>query len=243
MKYRRIVLKLSGEALAGTSGHGIDSSRAGGICDEVAALSRGGSEIVLVVGGGNIFRGATGTGGGIGRAAGDMIGMLATLINALALKEFLQARSTPTSVFSAVHVEKAAPFFVREKALEALGRGDVVIVACGTGNPYFTTDTAAALRCAELGAEVLLKGTKVDGVYDRDPVTNPHAKRFDRLDYDEAIGRNLRVMDITALSFCRENAIPIIVFDLTEEGNLGRCVSGEPVGSIVSKEGFSNGGH
>lgn len=237
IKYKRILLKLSGEALAGSKGFGIDASIASQIADDIADIHSDGIQIGIVIGGGNMIRGATAQ--GVSRVAGDTMGMLATVINSIALKEYLESRNIPARVLNAVNIDKAGEFYTPELAIEYLNRGSVVILAGGTGNPYFTTDTAAALRCAEINAEVLLKATKVDGVYDSDPVKNPAAVRFETLSHSEALARGLKVMDGTAFSFCLENSIDIIVFKLLEKGNLRRCVEGQPIGSIVKTGGKS----
>jgi uridylate kinase len=235
LKFRRILLKLSGEALAGAAGYGLDREVCGRVASEIAGVSRRGVEIGIVIGGGNILRGASA--GGIPRVTADTMGMLATVMNSLALAAFLEQAGCGAKVLTAVSVEGAGEYFTAGKALEYLAAGSVVIIAGGTGNPFFTTDTAAALRCAEIGAEVLLKATKVDGVYDSDPVKNPKARRLACITHAEAIGRNLKVMDATAFSFCRENNIPIIVFKLAETGNLLKCIEGKKVGSIVTTGG------
>lgn len=235
LKYRRVLLKLSGEALAGQRGYGLDSTASNLITAEIQEAHRLGVQLGIVIGGGNIFRGVSQAAQGMSRVAADAMGMLATVINGLALREFLREKQVPAVVTSAHAVPKAAELFVAEQAREHLEQGRVVIVAGGTGNPYFTTDTAAALRCAELDAEAVLKATKVDGVYDSDPVENPKATKFDTITHQEALRRNLRVMDATAFSFCMEHSIPIIVFKLLQKGNLRKCLEGAPVGSTVSK--------
>jgi uridylate kinase len=236
LKYRRILLKLSGEALAG-AGVTLDPMVCKRIANEIAGVHARGVEIGIVIGGGNIVRGASAK--NIPRVAADIMGMLATVINSLALAGFLEQAGCPSRVLTAVSVEGAGEYFTSSKALEYLAEGAVVIIAGGTGNPFFTTDTAAALRCAEIGAEALLKATKVDGVYDSDPVKNPRAVRFDRISHAEALARNLRVMDATAFSFCRENKIPIVVFKLSESGNLRKCIEGKKVGTLVTTGGSS----
>jgi uridylate kinase len=233
--YRRILLKLSGEALAESSGHGLDPSVSTTICRDIRELVRGGVQIAVVVGGGNIFRGGSPSAASMNRSVADAIGMLATVINSLALGEYLAREQVAAQVMSANRIDKVAELYTAARAVQYLEQGRVVIVAGGTGNPYFTTDTAAALRCAEIGAEVLLKATKVEGVYDSDPVGNPAAVKFDSITHEEALARGLKVMDATAFSFCMVNRIPIIVFKL-EQGSLRKCVEGVPVGTIVAKD-------
>lgn len=235
INFKRILLKLSGEALAGNKGFGIDPIIAEQIASEVADAVRAGVQVGIVIGGGNIIRGATAQ--GVSRVAGDAMGMLATVINSIAFGEHLRRGGIEARVLTAVHLDKAGEFYTPESAIEHLQKGRVVLLAGGTGNPFFTTDTAAALRCAEIDAEVILKATKVDGVYDSDPLKNPEAKRFNQISHAEALSRNLKVMDSTAFSFCMEQDIPIIVFKLLEKGNLAKCIEGQPVGSIVKKGG------
>jgi len=231
--YRRVLLKLSGEALQGASSGGIDSATVGRFADELAAAAKEGVQIGLVVGGGNIFRGAEGAETGLDRPTGDYMGMLATVINALAIQAAVEARGVPTRVLSAIEMPPVAERYIRRRATRHLDKGRVVIFAAGTGNPFFTTDTAAALRANEIGAEVLLKATKVDGVYDADPKKDPGAKRFTTLGFTEVLSRNLRVMDATAISLCRENQLPVIVFDLTQPGNILKVLHGDPIGTLV----------
>jgi uridylate kinase len=235
--FKRILLKLSGEALGGSKEHGIDPAAARTIASEIKGVYDAGVQIGIVVGGGNIYRGASGS-EGVGRVAGDSMGMLATVINSIALHEYFDAAGIPSSVYTSVSIDKAGKLFIREDALKDLDDGRAVIVAGGTGNPFFTTDTAAALRAAELEADLLVKATKVDGVYDADPVRNPGARKFETISYAEALSRNLKVMDATAFSFCMENAIPIVVLKLMDLGNLYKCVvDGAKVGSIISTKG------
>ena len=232
--YSRILLKLSGEALDGASGQGcIDFETVGRFADEIAAAAREGVQIGLVVGGGNIYRGARGAANGPDRPTGDYMGMLATVINALAVQGALEARGVDTRVMSAIEMPPVAERYIRRRAMRHLEKGRVVICAAGTGNPFFTTDTAAALRASEIDAEVLMKATNVDGVYDADPKVNPDAKRFDSLSYTETLTRNLRVMDATAISLCRENKLPVIVFDLNAPGSIFRVLHGESIGTLV----------
>jgi uridylate kinase len=236
MRYRRILLKLSGEALAGPARFGLDPAVCLSIAREIAGIHKSGVEIGIVIGGGNYMRGASTT--EIPRVTADTMGMLATVINSLALENFLEQAGCPAAVLTAVAIEGAGAYFTSEKAEKHFSKGEVVIIAGGTGSPFFTTDTAAALRAAEIGAEVLIKATKVDGVYSSDPVKNPSAKKYDRLTHAEALEKKLRVMDATAFSFCRENNIPIVVLKLLEPGNLLKCVSGKPVGSIIATGGL-----
>jgi uridylate kinase len=235
LKYKRVLLKLSGEALAGNKGYGIDNSIVEQIASEIAELCDNGVQFGVVIGGGNILRGASTE--GVSRVAGDTMGMLATVINSIALKESLQKFGVEAIVLTAVHMDRAGELFTVDAAKSHLGKNRVVILAGGTGNPFFTTDTASALRCAEIGAEVLLKATKVDGIYDSDPVKNPGAKRFEEISHSEALTRNLKIMDATAFSFCMEQSIPIIIFKLLEPGNLRKCIEGLPVGSIIQTGG------
>jgi uridylate kinase len=234
--YRRILLKLSGEALEGAQGHGIEASTLGRVADEVGECRAAGAEIAIVVGGGNFFRGVAGAASGMERATADTIGMLATVMNGLALRDALERRGCKASVLSAFAAGPEALPFSRRLSLERLGAGEVVILTAGTGSPYFTTDTAAALRALEIGADALLKATRVDGIYDRDPLAGADAGaavRFDELTYDEVLSRRLRVMDLTAVTLCRENALPLVVFALAPPGNLRRVLLGEAVGSRV----------
>jgi uridylate kinase len=232
--YKRILLKLSGEVLAGSKGFGFDAEVAERIASDIKEVSDAGVQIGVVIGAGNIFRG--GSARDLNRTAADTIGMMATVINSLFLKEYLEKSGCRACVMSAIPIPKAAQYFVAESAIRRLEAGIVVIVAGGTGNPFFTTDTAAALRCAEIKADILLKATKVDGVYDSDPAKNPAAKKFQSITHAEALAKGLKVMDATALSLCMENNIPIMVFKLLERGNLRKCVEGLPIGTIVRKE-------
>jgi uridylate kinase len=233
-KYSRILLKLSGEALGGEAGVGICPTAVHGMAEEIREVRELGVEVVVVVGGGNIFRGLSGSERGIERATGDYMGMLATVINALALQDALEKIGVATRVQSAISMAQVAEPFIRRRAVRHLQKGRVVIFGGGTGNPYFSTDTAAALRANEIGAEVILKATKVDGIYDSDPKKNPKAKRFDRITYIDALQRQLKVMDSTAFSLCMDNKMPIIVFDLFRSHNLRRVLMGEPVGTVVT---------
>lgn len=233
-KYRRVLLKLTGEAMGDAAGVGISIDRIHRIASEIREVHRLGVQVGVVVGGGNIFRGIQGSRKGIERATGDQMGMLATVINALALQDALEKLEVPTRVQTAFAVTQMAELFIRRRAVRHLEKGRVVVFAGGTGNPYFSTDTAAALRASEIGAEVILKGTKVDGIYDADPVSNPAATKFDRITYQEAIARRLKVMDTSAFSMCMDNHMPIIVFDAFEPGNIRRIVQGEPLGTLVT---------
>lgn len=232
-RYRRVLLKLSGEALMGEGSYGVCPKTLSGLADEIAATQAMGVELALVVGGGNIFRGAAGTSEGLDRVTGDHMGMLATLINALALQDALEGRGLTTRVLSALEIRQVCEFFVRRRALRHLEKGRIVILAAGTGNPYFTTDSAAALRAMEIRAEVLLKATKVDGVYTSDPVKNPDARFLSHVGYLEALERKLRVMDTTAISLCMDNKMPIVVFNIRQPGNIQRIIKGEEIGSRV----------
>jgi len=234
-RYRRVLLKLSGEALMGERSFGLSRAALGSLSDEIAETHALGVGLALVVGGGNFFRGSAATVDGMDRVSADQMGMLATLINALALQDALERRGVDTRVLSALEVRDVAEPFVRRRALRHLEKGRVVILAAGTGNPYFTTDTAAALRAMEVKAEVLLKATKVDGVYSADPVEDPAARRLKKLRYFEVLERGLKVMDATAISLCMDNKLPIVVFNVREPGNIRRIVLGEDVGSIVAE--------
>ncbi len=233
-KYRRILLKLSGEALGDTQSNGIDATRVSDMSEQISEVRQLGIEVVIVIGGGNIFRGVAGSEKGIERATADYMGMLATVINALALQSGLERVGVPTRVQSAINMTQIAEPFIRRRAMRHLEKGRVVIFAAGTGNPYFSTDTAAALRANEMGAEVILKATKVDGIYDSDPKKNSKAKRFARISYIDALQKQLKVMDSTAFSLCMDNKMPIIVFDLFKPHNLKRVVLGQEVGTLVT---------
>ena len=232
--FRRIVLKLSGEALAGSQGYGIDPPVLDGIGEEIREVTDLGVQIAIVIGGGNIFRGVAASAVGMDRATADYMGMLATIINALALQDALEKAGVQTRVLSAIEMRAVAEPYIRRRAIRHLEKGRVVIFAAGTGNPFFTTDTAGALRAVEIGADAIIKATKVDGVYTADPKLDPSARRIDKLTYIEVLNRGLGVMDTTAISLCMDNKLPIVVFDLMRAGNIKRIVLGEPVGSIVS---------
>lgn len=234
-KYKRVVLKLSGEALRNRdTGLSIDPEIISGIAGRVRTVHEMGAEIAIVVGGGNIFRGLSGAERGIDRTAGDNMGMLATIINALALQDALEHGGLATRVQTAIQMRAVAEPFILRRALRHLEKGRVLIFGGGTGNPYFSTDTAAALRASEIGADVLLKATKVDGVYSADPMTDPTAERYSRLTYSEALTRSLKIMDGAAFSLCMENKIPVVVFDFFQEGTFERAVAGDDVGTIVT---------
>jgi uridylate kinase len=233
-KFSRILLKLSGEALGGEAGVGISAEAVQNMARQICEVRDLGVQVVVVVGGGNIFRGLSGSKRGIERATGDYMGMLATIINSLALQDALEKLGAPTRVQSAIAMSQIAESFIRRRAVRHLEKGRVVIFGGGTGNPYFSTDTAAALRANEIGAEVILKATKVDGIYDSDPKKNPKAKRFAQIKYIDALQRRLEVMDSTAFSLCMDNKMPIIVFDLFKPHNLKRVVMGEAVGTVVT---------
>jgi uridylate kinase len=232
--YRRIVLKLSGEALAGDQGYGIDPPVLDRVGAEIREVIDLGVQVAIVIGGGNIFRGIAASAAGMDRATADYMGMLATIINALALQDALEKASLQTRVLSAIEMRAVAEPYIRRRAIRHLEKGRVVIFAAGTGNPFFTTDTAGALRAVEIGADVIVKATKVDGIYSADPKKDPTARRIERVSYIEVLNQGLGVMDTTAISLCMDNKLPIVVFDLTRAGNIKRLVLGEPVGSIVS---------
>ncbi|NLK87568.1 MAG: UMP kinase [Clostridiaceae bacterium] len=231
-KYKRILLKLSGEALAGNLKTGIDAGTLGAVSDKIQQAHEMGVEISIVVGGGNFWRGRSGV--GMDRTTADHMGMLATVINSLALQDALESRGIPTRVQSAIEMRQIAEPYIRRKAVRHLEKKRIVIFACGTGNPYFSTDTTAALRAAEIDADVILKATMVDGVYDTDPKKNANAVRFDKLSFSEALGKRLGVMDSTAMSLCMDNRIPLIVFDLSDPENILRVLKGENIGTILT---------
>lgn len=234
--YKRIVLKLSGEALAGPQHYGLDPVTLDSISTELKEVHDLGVDIAIVVGGGNIFRGLKGSvHSGIDRAAGDYMGMLATVINGLALQTYLERNGVPTRVQSAIEISQLCEPYIRRRAIRHIEKGRIVIFGAGTGNPYFTTDTAAALRAMELGADVILKATRVDGVYDSDPEQNKSAKKFGKLTYIDVLKRNLKVMDSTSITLCMDNSLPIVVFNLHQRGNIKRVVLGEEVGTTVGQ--------
>ncbi len=235
LKYKRILLKLSGEALAGDKDFGFSSSVLDSFARQVKEVHEKGAEIAIVIGGGNIFRGITGMEEGFDRVTGDTMGMLATIMNGLALQDSIERLGIPTRVLTAIQMPQVAEPFIRRRAIRHLEKKRVVIFSGGTGNPYFTTDSCGALRAVEIGADVLAKGTKVDGIYDKDPMKHKDAVKYETVTFDEAIGKNLGVMDTTALSLCRENNMPIIVFNALEEGNILKMIQGENLGTLVVK--------
>lgn len=232
-KYKRVLLKLSGEALMGDTGFGIDPGVVEDLAQQIKQVVDDGIEVAITVGGGNIFRGMAGSAEGMDRSQADYIGMLATCMNALALQDGFERAGIPCRVMSAIEMRQVAEPYIRRKAIRHLEKGRLVIFAAGTGNPYFTTDTTAALRALEIGAECLMKATKVDGVYDSDPKLNPDAKRYDTISYMEVLAKELHVMDSTATSLCMDNKLPMLVFDLTVNGNISRVLKGEDVGTRV----------
>jgi len=232
--YKRILLKLSGEALMGEQSYGIDPAVASQIARDVAEIQGMGVETAIVIGGGNIFRGVAASARGMDRATADYMGMLATIINALALQDALEQAGVPTRVVTAIEMRAVAEPFIRRRAIRHLEKGRVVVFGAGTGNPYFSTDTAAALRAMEIKADVIMKGTKVDGIYDADPMLQPSATRFDRISYLQVLDKGLKVMDATAISLCMDNHLPIVVFNLKTPGNIKRAIAGEPIGSLVT---------
>jgi len=236
VRYGRILLKLSGEALLGDRSYGVDPAFCAFIARQVAEVQRLGVQIGIVVGGGNIFRGLAAAASGMDRATGDYIGMLATVMNGLALQDALERVGVSTRVMSAIAMNEIAEPYIRRRAVRHLEKGRVTIFVAGTGNPYFTTDTAAALRAVEIGAEVLLKATKVDGVYDADPMQDPAAHRYERLTYQDLLRDQLKVLDAAAVSLCQENDLPILVFDLNAPDNIRRVAAGEPVGTLISAQ-------
>lgn len=225
--YRRVLLKISGEALMGAQGYGVDVAVANRVAEEIKAARETGAEIAVVVGGGNIFRGVSKSAGNMDRSSADYIGMLATIMNAVLLQDALEKTGVYTRVLSALNIPEVAEMFIRRRAIRHLEKGRVVIFAAGTGNPFFTTDSAAALRALEIKADVILKATKVDGVYDSDPATNPTARRYDEITYQEVLEQRLGVMDASAISLCMDNDLPIIVFNMLEPGNISRVVTGD----------------
>jgi uridylate kinase len=232
--YKRVLLKLSGEALMGEQTYGIDPAVAKQIAMDVAEIQGMGVETAIVIGGGNIFRGVAASARGMDRATADYMGMLATVINALALQDALEQQNVVTRVVTAIEMRAVAEPFIRRRAIRHLEKGRVVVFGAGTGNPYFSTDTAAALRAMEIKADVILKGTKVDGIYDADPMVKTDAVRFDRISYRQVLEQGLKVMDATAISLCMDNRLPIVVFNLKTPGNIKRAITGEPIGSLVT---------
>jgi uridylate kinase len=233
MKYKRILLKLSGEALMGNKGFGIDQDRLMEYAKEIKSVYEAGCQVAIVIGGGNIFRGIQAEKGGMDRVHGDYMGMLATVINSMAIQSALEGMGVQTRLQSAIKMEQICEPFIRRKAVRHLEKGRVVIFGGGTGNPYFTTDTAAALRAIEIEASVILKGTRVDGIYTADPEKDSNASRYDIIKFEEVYEKNLEVMDMTAFTLCKENRLPIIVFDMNKKGNLGNIVKGQSIGTLV----------
>jgi len=234
-KYKRVLLKLSGEVLMGQSGYGIDPDTINRLASELIEVRDSKVDLAIVIGGGNIFRGNMGTASGMDRASADYMGMMATVMNAIALQDALERQGAKVRVISALHIKEVAEPYIRRRAVRHLEKGRILIFASGTGNPYFTTDTAASLRAMEINADVVLKGTKVDGVYTADPMKDPSATRYDTLTFTEALTKQLGVMDATAMSLCRDNQMPIVVFDVTTQGQMLKAVMGESVGTVVQE--------
>jgi len=234
-RYQRVLLKLSGEALMGSQSYGIDPQITASLADEIVEIQAMGVEIAIVVGGGNIFRGMAGAASGMDRGTGDYMGMLATVMNSLALQDAIEKKGIPTRVLSAITMRQVAEPFIPRKALRHLEQGRIVIFAAGTGNPFFTTDTAAALRAIEIEADVIMKATKVDGIYTADPVKDLNAVKLDAISYMEVLEKGLKVMDATAVSLCLENKMPLLVFNMTVKGNIKKAISGEQIGTIVKE--------
>ena len=232
-RYKRVLLKLSGESLMGQQGYGIDTGRLADYARQIKEITDNGVEVAIVIGGGNIFRGLQGAAKGFDRVKGDQMGMLATVINSLALSSALEAIGQPAKVLTAINMFPIGEQYSKWRAIELLEKGEVAIISCGTGNPFFTTDTGSALRAVEIEADVMLKGTRVDGVYTADPEKDPAAVKFDEITYDEVLSRGLKVMDLTATALCKENTMPIVVFDMDHVGNLGKVISGENIGTLV----------
>jgi len=235
-KFHRVLLKLSGESLAAGHGNGIDTCRLGQYAEQIKAAVDSGLEVAIVIGGGNIFRGMQGASRGFDRVKGDQMGMLATVINSLALSSALESIGQPAKVFTAIAMHPIGEHYSKWRAINAMRNGRVAILSCGTGNPFFTTDTGASLRGIEVEADVMLKGTRVDGIYTADPEKDPSATKFDSITYDEVLSRGLKVMDITATAMCKENRLPIIVFDMDTPGNLAKVLAGEPIGTYVYQQ-------
>jgi uridylate kinase len=231
--YKRVLLKLSGEALMAGRSHGIDPGRLEDYIQEIIEISGLGTQVAIVIGGGNIFRGMSGVEEGFDRVKGDYMGMLATVINGLALQSAFEAKGKKARLFTAIRMEPVAEYYYKPRVIEALENNEIVIFSGGTGNPYFTTDTAAALRAVEMEADVMLKGTRVDGVYTSDPEKNPEAEKYDELTFADALKKELRILDLTAFTMCIENELPIIVFNMNEKGNLRRLISGEKIGTLI----------
>lgn len=234
LKFKRILLKISGEALEGNQGYGIDPVRLSVYAEEIKSVVATGVQVAVVIGGGNIFRGLQGTGEGMDRVQGDYMGMLATVINSLAIQSALEKIGVQVKLLSGLAIEPICEAMSRRKAISHLAKGEVVVIAAGTGNPYFTTDSASSLRAIEIQADAILKGTRVDGVYTADPEKDPSAVKYDTLTFDEAYQKGLKIMDLTAFTLCRENKMPIVVFNMNKEGNLLKIIQGEPIGTVVS---------
>lgn len=232
-RYNRVLLKLSGESLMGQQGYGIDTQRLADYATQIKEITDGGVQVAIVIGGGNIFRGLQGAAKGFDRVKGDQMGMLATVINSLALSSALEAIGQPAKVLTAINMFPIGEQYSKWRAIEVLDRGEVAIISCGTGNPFFTTDTGSALRAIEVEADVMLKGTRVDGVYTADPEKDPAAVKFDEISYDEVLSRGLKVMDLTATALCKENKMPIVVFDMDHLGNLAKVIAGDNIGTLV----------
>ena len=235
-KFRRILLKLSGEVLAGDKGYGIDPNKASYLANEVKSVHELGVDIGLIIGAGNIFRGIQAAGKGMDRVTGDYLGMLATIMNAISVQDALEKVNCETRTLSAINISQIAEPYIRRRAIRHLEKKRIVIVSGGTGNPFFTTDSAAALRAKELGAEIVIKGTKVDGIYDKDPMDNLDAKRYDKISFSKVLRKNLRVMDLTAITLCKENDLPIQVFNINNSGDLKELVLGAKIGTLVTEE-------
>lgn len=235
MKYKRVLLKLSGEALMGDQQYGIDPQRLDDYAEEIALAVKAGAQIAIVIGGGNIYRGLQGASKGMNRIQGDYMGMLATVINSMAIQSTLQAKGVKATLLSGLFIDRIADSMSSAKAIKLLEEGHVVVIGGGTGNPFFTTDTGSALRAVEVKADIILKGTRVDGIYTADPEKDPAATKYDTITYDEAYNKNLKVMDLTAFTMCKENNMPMIVFDMNTKGNLAKVLEGEKIGTIVTK--------
>lgn len=233
MKYKRVLLKLSGESLGGPQGKGIDESMLAQYASEIAQVVRMGVQVAIVVGGGNIFRGLSGVGKGFDRVKGDQMGMLATVINSIGLSMAIKSAGVDAKVFTSTPMEPIAEYYVRDNAVRSMENGAVAIIAGGTGNPFFTTDSASALRACEIGADALLKGTRVDGVYTADPEKDPSAVKYDTLTFEKALADGLKIMDSTAFALCKDNSMKIIVFDMNKQGNLAKLIDGETIGTVV----------
>ena len=235
MKYKRVLLKLSGEALMGNQQYGIDPERLNDYAEEIAAAVNAGAQIAIVIGGGNIFRGLQGASKGMDRIQGDYMGMLATVINSMAIQSTLQSKGVKAALLSGLYIDRIADSMSSAKAIKLLEEGYVVVIGGGTGNPFFTTDTGSALRAVEIKADIILKGTRVDGIYTADPEKDPTATKYESITYDEAYNKNLKVMDLTAFTMCKENNMPMLVFDMNTKGNLTKVLNGEKIGTIVTK--------